>query len=369
MLTVLFVSLLAVILALFSRNDKKALLCAFVILTAFWALRYNWGNDYMQYLSHYKSIKSYNMGLFDISGYDQIFVKRDYLWYILNNLFSNFGFFGLIIVLSLVENFIIYRFVVNYVPPKWYWLSVFIYCFNIEFYLIGASMMRQWLALCLFVYAINFLLDKRIIPYLIISIIAIFIHFSAIVMLLCIPFAYIKNLKIGNKYLVLLFGFLLIWYIMAPLYLRDYAYLFYELNDQGAYSNYEMTNMNDKGLSFFGIISNYFIPLTGFLMLYLNGDLKTKILASIFILQLIFVPLGSVMPIFGRITTYFTSLGIVVWPLVIYEMLKRKYSLISISILCLLLLINIRGYIGFFSDSIWEKSFSTYTTILTQEWQ
>lgn len=369
MLTVLFVSFFAVFFALIGRKDERALKCAFILLTIFWSLRYGWGNDYMQYLEHFNSIKTHNIGLFDFEGYDQLFVKSDYLWYILNNIFGPFGFFSLIIVLSIIENYIIYKFIANNVPPKWYWLSVFIYCFSIEFYLIGASMMRQWLALCLFVIATNFLLQKKIIPYFIICVLAFFIHSSAGILLLCIPFAYLQNIKIGNKYLILFFLFLFAWYIIAPIYLRDYAYLFFDLNDEGAYNAYEMTDMGDTGLSVFGIISNYFVPLTGFLMLYLNGETKSRILASVFILQLIFVPLGSVIPIFGRITTYFTSLGIVVWPLAIYEVSKTKFSQYGIAFLCLLLILNIRGYIGFFSDPIWEKDYSTYTTILTQEWQ
>lgn len=369
MFTVLFVSLLAVVIALFGRVDKRELKFSFFILIVFWALRYNWGNDYAQYLEHFNSIKASDIGLFDFDGYKQLFVKGEYLWYILNNLFGPLGFFSLIIVLSIVENYIIYKFISNYVPSRWYWLSVFIYCFNIEFYLIGASMMRQWFALCLFIYGINYLLDKKIISYLIIFVFAFFVHSSAVIMLLCIPFAYLQNIKIGNKYLILFFLFLFAWYIIAPIYLRDYAYLFFDLNDEGAYNAYEMTDMGDTGLSVFGIISNYFVPLTGFLMLYLNGGTKSRILASVFILQLIFVPLGSVIPIFGRFTTYFTSLGIVVWPLAIYEASKTKYSVLGFMVLGLLLLLNIRGYIGFFSDPIWEKNYSTYTTILTQEWQ
>ncbi len=369
MLIVFFVSILALFFALLGRNNKRALLCAFVLLTIFWALRYNWGNDYMQYYDHFKSIKTHNIGLFELDGYDQLFVKSDYLWYILNNLFGPFGFFSLVIVLSIVENYIIYKFILNNVPPKWYWLSVFIYCFNIEFYLIGASMMRQWLALCLFVYAINYLINKKIVPYVIIFVIAFFIHSSAVIMLLCIPFAYLQNIKIGKKYLIALFLFLLVWYIMAPIYLREYAYLFFDLNDEGAYSAYEMTDVNDTGLSVFGIISNYFIPLTGFLMLYLNGGNKNRFFASLFILQLIFVPLGSVIPIFARFTTYFTSLGIVVWALAINEISRTKYSLLGVAVLCLLLLLNLRGYVGFFSDPIWKTRYSTYITILTQEWQ
>lgn len=369
MFIVIFVSLLAVIFAFVGRNDKKLLLCSFIILTVFWALRYNWGNDYMQYLDHFKTIKAYHVGLLDFDGYDQLFVKNEYLWYIINNMFGNVGFFGLIIVLSIIENLIIYKFVLKFVPPKWYWLSVFIYCFNIEFYLIGASMMRQWLAICLFIYSIKYLIDKKIIPYIIISAIALFVHSSALIMLLCVPFAYLRNVRISNKYFVFLLVFLLAWYFMAPIYLRDYADLFFVLNDQGAYSTYEMTNSNDAGLSVFGIISNYFIPLIGFLMLYFNGGSKGRVLASVFILQLVFVPLGSVIPIFARFTIYFSSMEIVVWPLAIYEMSKTKYSVLGFSVLGILLLLNIRGYIGFFSDPIWEKDYSTYTTILSQEWQ
>lgn len=369
MLTVLLVSLLAVLVALFASYDKRILLCAFVILTAFWALRYNWGNDYMTYLGHFNTIKTSNVGLLDFDSYNHLFVKGEYLWYILNNIFCPLGFFSLIIFLSIVENFIIYKFVVSNVPPKWYWLSVFIYCFNIEFYLIGASMMRQWLALCLFIYSINFLFEKKLIQYLIITSVAFYIHSSAIIMLLCIPFAYLQNIKIDNKYLVLLSLCLLAWYIMAPIYLRDYADLFFELNDDGAYSVYEMTDSNDSGLSIFGIISSYFIPFTGFLVLYLNGDTKSRILASVFILQLLFVPLSSVIPIFARITTYFTSLGIVVWPLAINKISKRRYLPLGLAVLFLLLLLNIKSYTWFFSDPVWEKSYSTYTTILTQKWQ
>jgi hypothetical protein len=238
-----------------------------------------------------------------------------------------------------------------------------------EFYLIGASMMRQWLALCLSAYALVFLLEKKIIPYIIISIAAYFIHFSALIMLLSIPFAYLQNVKIANKYLVSLFIFLFLWYLIAPIYLRQYAYLFFEFNEKGAYSTYEMTDLNDSGLSVFGVISNYLIPLIGFLMLYLNGGSKSRIIASVFILQLFFVPLGSVIPIFGRFTTYFTAVGIIAWPLALNEISKTKYYHLGLAVLFLLVILNIRGYVGFFSDPIWEEKYSTYTTILTQEWQ
>lgn len=129
---------------------------AFVLLTAFLSLGYYWGNDVAKYEERFEYYSNSGIALFDFSQYGFIALK-EFGFVFINLLCKPIGFWGMRAVLFILENAILYYFIVKHVDRKWYWLAVFIYVFNPNFWVLSSSMMRQWLAICIVVLATDFL--------------------------------------------------------------------------------------------------------------------------------------------------------------------------------------------------------------------
>ena len=160
MFATLVISLIAILFAWIARFQKTkygGLEFAFILLTVFMAIRYNFGNDYPAYLNIFIKI-----------GRNNIPDRLEAGWVLLSKLFQPIGFFGMIIVLTIIEYSIIYWLIKKYIPKQWYWLSVFIFTLNTSFLLIGASMMRQFLAMCVCLIAIEFIIRKKMIKSILI---------------------------------------------------------------------------------------------------------------------------------------------------------------------------------------------------------
>lgn len=128
---------------------------AMTILFVFLAIRYEWGNDYRQYIDKftvYNSIDEFN--------YSDPNERWEVGWIFLYRIFKPFGFFSLVIVLTAFEISVYYWFIKKYIPKEWYWFAVFIYVFNPNFMLTQSSMMRQTLAMCIVLLSIPYIYKK-----------------------------------------------------------------------------------------------------------------------------------------------------------------------------------------------------------------
>ena len=166
---------------------------AMTILFVFLAIRYEWGNDYRQYIDKftvYNSIDEFN--------YSDPNERWEVGWIFLYRIFKPFGFFSLVIVLTAFEISVYYWFIKKYIPKEWYWFAVFIYVFNPNFMLTQSSMMRQTLAMCIVLLSIPYIYKKKVIIAALFILFASLFHSSAKI-LLPIVFLGFVNWRMGKK--------------------------------------------------------------------------------------------------------------------------------------------------------------------------
>ena len=111
-----------------------------------------------------------------------------------------------------ITNFITYLSVFSFAKKhsKSYWLSIYIFI-TYGFYLSTYNLLRQYMAVALILCALNYLIDRRILAFLIMVIIASLFHYTAIFCFLLIPFYFVHlNLKVILLYFLLC---LFIWSI------------------------------------------------------------------------------------------------------------------------------------------------------------
>lgn len=105
-------------------------------------------------------------------------------------------------ILFVTQFLIVLNFYISFVRLRVYspvWLSVFFFCFL--FFNMCLNMQRQGIALSFVLLGYTYLINRKIIPFICLVVIAFLFHKSAIFALILIPGIYIENTKI-NKYLI-----------------------------------------------------------------------------------------------------------------------------------------------------------------------
>ena len=361
------IAFLAVFLALIPSNKKFGLNCAFLVITTFLAIRYMWGNDYLAYLEMYQDFNTAGFSLFDIEKNAALRGGKEFGWVILNRIFGtlHLGFFGMIIALTIFENWVIRRIIIRFSPPKYYWVAVAIYTLSTSF-LINASMMRQYLCICLYLLVVELMTFKEKRGYLLMGVGLILLgttfHLSNIAMIISLPLFYIHFQPRGRSYVWMIgIGVVIaLWNIYSYSFL-DTTILNLMMVDEGlrSYAAYmhEETNGADSGL---GVIFRY---LKLAVLLWLVPKIKEKNTQTIFLLLIFsyfFEAVSLVVPTAGRFIGYFAILNMLLWSF-IFQYAKRQpwlYLLIIGQIL-----IMHRETVGFFASPIWHNHFIEFHTI------
>lgn len=370
MIPFLFITFLSVFLALVMLDKRAGLNCAFFVITIFLSIRYQWGNDYPAYLDMYRSFNDFNFNLFDIESSGELRGKaNEFGWVILNRLFGTFhlGFFGFIIAVTIFENWVIRRTIIKFVEPEYYWIAVFFYVFSTSF-TTNASMMRQYLCICLFMLVVELMIDKKVRGYLWWSIGLILcgttIHRSNIAMLISLPLFYI-NFKSQRTSYIWLAGVgitFVAWNTLAYNFI-DNTLVNILLMDESlqGYATY-MYEERDGAASGLGVIFRY----TKFILfLYLIPQIEDKKMQTVFILIIFayfFEAIAAVIPTAGRFAGYFTILNMVMWPWLFNYARENLWMHILI---IAQLIISIREIISFFFGSTYHDAFIEYHTIFS----
>ena len=358
----IFMGLLATLLASSYKRNKYALELAFLILTIFLAIRYEFGQDYDAYLQY-----------FDLSNRGSLQEAIDSSrfeagWTVLYRFFQPIGFFGMVIILTFLENFIIYRFVKKYVQPRWYWLSVFSYIFTASICLTGMSMMRQFLAMLICMVAIDLALKKK--KYVVFSLTLVLLatqfHTSAAI---CFPFCligFLKDIRLSNGSAI----FIGLCLIIGGYFLADFfgSYLQLLVRDN-AFERYEVT-LDDQYSRKYGIsnIVDYFILFT-ILLMQKYQDKNLRFLFCYFIIYMLIDAFKPVAPLIGRLSLYFFIWFPVCWSASISSLNNRNNRLI-VGVLAVFILFRIYGLISFVTSPGWGNSFLEYKTIFSAPmWQ
>lgn len=363
------ISIICIVLAYLGRFKrsvfKYGLEASFFVLTVFLALRFDFGNDYQQYLIGFNDVwDNYSHDWKDIVS--NIFLLRYEIgWHVLCLLLHPFGFFGLVIIVTIVENILLYKFIKRNTSPNFYWLAIFIYVFSCDLLLTQASAMRQWLATCIFIYSTRFISEKKPFHYFGMILLATCFHKTAIILAPIYLVRYLCKIKLSSITIIFVVPLLVIWYYYIPLLVSDYLPFLLaaeSLDDMNQYLGESM----DVSFSVVGLIFIFVPPL---LCLSKLNDLneQQRILVIIYFMYILVYPLAGVVMMAIRLGFYNLAVAIVAIPIVAEKYRFEKNPLLFL-LIGLVSLGFLKGYIEFLSNSIWAGNYE-YSTILSQKWQ
>lgn len=362
MLVVIFISIIALLLTLSESLGlyKHGMKLCFILVATLGAIHYDYGNDYLVYLSFYESFvnKPFDFSRI-ISG--EYFAEPG--WVLLNYPFKYIGgFFTLVAFLNIIQNIIIYRFIRKYVAKSWYPLAVFTYLFTTSYYLLSFSMMRQMLVIVIFLGLWRFISQKKWVKALIILLLSTTIHSSAVILL---PFAFWGYLPIKrSKLLGVLYAlFLLVLWTFGDV-LNDTFNLLSNIESLHHYSTtYGNSDATMKlGVGFYIQLIPFFLCIYFLLKNSINSNDSQKKMVALAAIHAIITPFGQIIPIVSRIGFYFGVYRFGSFPL-IYGNLTNK--VIRNVLLLLNVLITLYDYFLFFSLETWVDKYSEFHTIFS----
>lgn len=344
---------------------KWGLGIAMLLLTFFIAIRWEWGNDMPTYMDIFHNIGAHGITSFSQIGQISIGGIKDheYGWIIVNLLCQPIGFFGMTILLSIIEGIIVYWFIKKYVPVGYFTYAVFLYVFNWNMMVLGCSMMRQWFAMCIILLAIPALIEGKLFKYILVVYIASIIHTSA---LLFIPIYFLRllfNISFSYKNLIYISFCLLIWAFLIGEALGGIFSNVLSIDIFNLYSVYDERLFSDADLSFtigFGALLFCISILVCFLSsIYAPYEIKIIIWTFVIGYHLL-LPFVTIIAMSTRLLFYFQAIGIVAIPNGIRYISNRT---IRIGVTLFLILWYIQSFLSSFMSSTWTEAFFEYHTI------
>lgn len=348
MLIVSVVSVIAVLLSWCARDKRFRFLfeLAMIIVTFLVSIRYDYGNDYRAYLAEFQIINSGVLSRMEIG------------WVLLCKVCRPVGFMGMVILLSIIENYLIYRFIKRYSSPEWYWLAMFTYLFVANIMLLGCSMMRQFLAMVIGLNSVKYIEEKKFLKYLLAALLAMSFHMSAILILPLYFLNFFINImgkRIGIAGLVVFF--LLIVYYRETFFI-NLSKIF--LQTEAAYTSYLVWG-EGGGWGIRGFLIS-FITVLGIATSYNTFTDSGKIIVLVLVLSFLISPFYELLVIFARLNLYFIIFSICAYPIILNGASPKilKYILVLAFIANTLI-----EYFGFFHSDVYGKYFINYQTIFS----
>jgi len=354
MIVVIAINCLAVFFAwlesagIFKQGLKLALFTVFIFL----AMRYNYGNDYMGYYEMFHDINNLNALGFDLQD-----ISKELGWATLNRIFAPFGFFAMVAFLAAFSCIILYRFIKNYVPREYYWFAIFFYVFQPYNMLVFSTAMRQAVSISIFLLAIDFIVKKQPIRYLIAIFIATLFHRSAYFLFPFVLLGYF-NWKISYAQILPI----LVLFLVPIFFLKEtFATLSFILtNYLDTYKGY--VNFSDSTVD----IGIGFLIIVAINLVIINYARKQEnqngILFKIAIISFLMVPLSFSISMIGRLNFYLQPVSMAVYPIVFKNINRKEMKLLYCGILCAFTLLQ---FFLFFRSDVWGLSFGQYHTILS----
>lgn len=334
-------------LVLLIRN-KKVLSFSFVILFVFAALRYDFGNDYDAYLAQFGYIKSGQYNSFD----------EEILFAWLNKISPSFSF--LIVLTSAVFLYAVYVLIKNNVSLEYIGIAFLVFVINPYIFLMNLSAIRQSIAMAIFIFAVHFSKKKKIIPYIILIIIASLFHKSAIVLL---PLYFVANEKKVKLWQIVAIVSVVLVLLLSPESLNQVITNFLEFFQDNNY-NYYFSNDMQNSLRATLLSSVYLIYV---LINIRKLDGGTLLYSKLYLIATIFAVLAYNISMATRLQMYFDVFSVVSLPGIIEYNYKNNKdfvsNLINVYVFpALILVIYILRYYSFFITPLWED-FRNYQTI------
>lgn len=349
MLVSFFVSFFAVLFTHFEEGKrfviKHGMMFGFFLLFLFMSFRYNFGNDYTSYLSMF----------YDVADGNFINERVESGWILLYKLFFPIGFFGFIILTSFLYCFVFYRTIRSYVPKYFWWISVFFLVFNASHLILGLSMMRQFMAMVLFLLSTILIIRGNFFLYVVSIILISQIHSSAI-LLLPMYFLRYKNISYPAYLIVFLLIFYVLWFFLAYYLMGGVLNQVVQLLKLDKYEGYIVGEQARYAIS---------LPIDLLVYMYImkyyhRQNSLYKLFFNLIIVGLYLSPIVSLAPGMGRLIFYFSLFSIFVYPK-IYQCINNSFE--RFIFLFLLITLTVYRFFLFFINPIWYETVYKYHTI------
>ena len=338
-------------LVAFLQKSYWGLRISFILIFLFLGFRYNFGNDYETYIDLYNRI--YENG--DLAFDQKMYVFYEPGWMILNWLFRPIGFFGMILALSLLYSYTLYKLIRKYIPFKYYWVAIFFVVYNPGFILIHSTTMRQTVAILIFLMTIKYINEKKIVTPIILIFLAALFHYTALTLLIFAPFLY-YNRKINFTYGALLFSIYLFLFLfgsrLAP-YFGQLVALFSE-----RYEFYSDKGITNSGLGFLFYSSLFLLTLN----LDKIQDKNVSLFFKIAIVYFMLMPFSLIIEMTSRIGMYFLPAILILYPY-IFKTLKHIIS--KYLFLFGIMIFTMYQFFQFFYSTTYRDYFMEYHTIFS----
>lgn len=364
MIVVVTTTLIAILLAYLSAIPRfrklKLFEISFFLLTFIGCIHYNYGTDY----------SAYYYSFLEMSKNDKVFelVKNGYYkepgWALLNYIFSKpYGFFWIVAILNIIQNYIYYRFIHDNVNPTRRWKSLSLYLFLTNFYVLNFSMKRQGFAIALCLAAGMYAVKKRWMPAVIIVMIASTFHLSALIFLPFI-FFWLLPFKKGSIYAITFFVISVILFLVKDSTTKIFMLLINNVSSITVYLDYTNTIEGWGNTLGVGFLLNSVLYLVFFLFIINRFDeftLNQKLFLLYSCIAFLIIPFQIIVTsIVGRIGTYFSVYQIVMVP-IIYSKIKNKLVKYTVAIIYIFMMFI--GYYRFFFNSWSAEAYSKFHTI------
>lgn len=370
MIATIFVGLISLLFTYL--YDRKILnwgfIASMVILTLFCAVRYEWGTDMPQYANHFDDYGYGNVHIWELDKIAQLGYRvahsREFGWAILNLMCQPIGFFGMTILLAVFEGFVIYRFIKQYVPKGYYTIAVFLYVFNTNLMVLGCSMMRQWLAMCIALIAFRFLEKEKNIKFVALIILASLFHTSALFCLIFLVFKSFHNMKFTKDRIALFSVVVLAWiYLFGRFIGGSLSYVF----EISRFKQYEYYTTSDRETATVGLGTLMNVIVLLLCLFSLNrASSEIKKLTWVCSGYLFVLPFVTVFPLASRILFYFELFSIAVIPNGVMNLLSSFAKWI---IILWIIFWYCFMFISFFNSYPWQYSYMDYHTIFETPWR
>jgi len=323
----------------------------FSLLISFSTFRLNIGTDIGRYTRDYETV--YNLPWFSIIAGLKV-LPYDFLYSLIYVIFGNIfklEFWSIKLFVSLIFCFGFYKFskkINNFT------LSAIIFI-PILYYFLSFSLIRQAISICIGLYLITLIFEKKYLLSFICVLLGMLFHkyffIFFIIIILNIIINNPKNLKKIFKYLLIIFFFLVLFSLIFNNHLRGH-YNWYVLTSP---SNHELQYPFLKLLcfNFFYFIIFFIISLSK----NKNFDPEDKLIFIFSVLALLFL---IIYPLSKVVTMRFMIYLIVINPLIIIKLMKFFNNKMDNIILTLLFLTHTMYMIFFFTFSTHKDSFIPY---------
>ena len=348
---------LAVFFAILGYKNKYIQRVAYVILFLFAALRFMYGNDYYNYYRWFNYIHAGGE-----SGF-----KTEILYNFLNRCLPSFPV--LVALASALLILVVYRLLTRNLPTSYSWLGICIFVISPALFLMNLSALRQSIATCCFVIAVNYACRKKYFGYLVLVVAAALFHKSAILLM---PFIFIANDKpVKNMHCWIILISTLVLLVSSNLLLNIVVWVAEQFGDKNYIYMAEQDMQNSIRAT---LLTSVFFFYVLFNLPKLKGN--ALIYAKIYMVSPILGVLAREISMLTRIQMYFDIFAIVALPSIFKEVKSRGPVIVNRRNVLLafweclnkyvippmIVAIYLLRYYSFFTNPEW-KAFFVYRTI------